>query len=267
MVKFVAKQPVNQPYLQQLAADVVAGTPSVSDRSSTSFTVTQSDNVTLELFFTGSSIKYAAGFPVSGKIKKLVVQIDGAVAYKFTKLDISVPKAVKLTQANDIYEAIKKLTKGNDEIKLSDADDELNAGKGNDNVKANGGDDDIKGGKGKDELDGGTGNNILNGGKGKDCYVFKSAPELGMSTITKFQSGETMKLSGSAFAGIGKKGDLKGKYFEAGTAADDADDRIIYDETTGAVYYDSDGNGAAAQVQFAQLKVGTSFDKSDILVI
>jgi Ca2+-binding RTX toxin-like protein len=38
-----------------------------------------------------------------------------------------------------------------------------------------------------------------------------------------------------------------------GTKAHDADDRIIYNKATGALYYDDDGTGAHVQVQFATL--------------
>ena len=42
-------------------------------------------------------------------------------------------------------------------------------------------------------------------------------------------------------------------YFYAGTKAHDANDRIIYNQATGALYYDSDGTGSHAQVQFATI--------------
>ena len=38
-----------------------------------------------------------------------------------------------------------------------------------------------------------------------------------------------------------------------GAAASDADDRIIYDPASGALYFDADGTGAIGQVQFAAL--------------
>jgi serralysin len=52
-----------------------------------------------------------------------------------------------------------------------------------------------------------------------------------------------------------------------GPAALDASDNIIYDDTTGAIYYDSDGTGAAAAVQFAQVTAGLALSHLDFIVV
>ncbi|RWN24262.1 MAG: calcium-binding protein, partial [Mesorhizobium sp.] len=44
----------------------------------------------------------------------------------------------------------------------------------------------------------------------------------------------------------------------AGKAADDSSDHIIYNSSTGALSFDSDGIGGAAQTQFATLSPGLS---------
>jgi serralysin len=41
-----------------------------------------------------------------------------------------------------------------------------------------------------------------------------------------------------------------------GAFATTAQQRIIYNSATGGLFYDADGTGASAQVQFAQLKAG-----------
>ena len=51
------------------------------------------------------------------------------------------------------------------------------------------------------------------------------------------------------------------------TAAADADDRIIYDPTTGALYYDPDGNGGGAAVQFATLAPGLALENDNFFGI
>jgi Ca2+-binding RTX toxin-like protein len=119
----------------------------------------------------------------------------------------------------------------------------------------------IKGGRGNDRLSGGAGNDTLygeigvdrlTGGPGKDNFVFNVAPTFAnRDTITDFSHhDDTIKLSHSIFAGIGT-GPLKSQFFFAGKHAHDADDHIIYDKATGALFYDSDGDGAHAQVLFA----------------
>jgi len=42
-------------------------------------------------------------------------------------------------------------------------------------------------------------------------------------------------------------------FFYSGSAAHDADDRILYDQSGGALSYDADGTGVLAAVQFAVL--------------
>ena len=55
--------------------------------------------------------------------------------------------------------------------------------------------------------------------------------------------------------------------FRAGTAALDADDRIIYDAATGQLWYDADGNGAGAAVHFADVTPGTTVTNADFYVL
>jgi Ca2+-binding RTX toxin-like protein len=53
----------------------------------------------------------------------------------------------------------------------------------------------------------------------------------------------------------------------ASGAAQDADDRIIYDTGTGKLFYDFDGSGAGAAVQFAQLAAGLALTNADFYVV
>jgi len=52
-----------------------------------------------------------------------------------------------------------------------------------------------------------------------------------------------------------------------GSAAADADDRIVYNQATGQIFFDADGNGAGAQVLFATVNAGTVLSASDFVVI
>lgn len=46
----------------------------------------------------------------------------------------------------------------------------------------------------------------------------------------------------------------------------DATDRVIYNQTTGALYYDADGTGKTAALQFAQVTAGTVLTASDFFI-
>ncbi|NES01366.1 MAG: hypothetical protein F6J86_47710 [Symploca sp. SIO1B1] len=60
---------------------------------------------------------------------------------------------------------------------------------------------------------------------------------------------------------------LDAEEFTIGSAATRASDRFIYNDTTGALFFDPDGTGTLAQVQFAELSGGFALTNSDIFVV
>ncbi len=68
------------------------------------------------------------------------------------------------------------------------------------------------------------------------------------------------------FTGLGT-GYLGPSQFYIGAAAHDATDRVIYNSATGAVFFDPDGTGSAAPIQFALLSTGLGLTASDFQVI
>jgi Ca2+-binding RTX toxin-like protein len=120
------------------------------------------------------------------------------------------------------------------------------------------GDDNIWTGSGDDLLSGGAGNDTLRGGSGNDVFLFDRAlnAATNVDLIVDFNNftldDDIIWLDVSIFSAL-SLGDLDSVYFTVGTAATDSLDRIIYDYATGALYYDADGLGGAAQIKFAQL--------------
>jgi len=116
------------------------------------------------------------------------------------------------------------------------------------------GNDTLTGGDGDDVLYGGKGIDSLSGGNGSDTYVFDTQlANTNIDTIQDFIAYEDIfQLDNDIFTNIGL-GTLNSNTFHEGTAALDADTRIIYNSTTGALLYDADGAGSTAAVQFATL--------------
>ena len=77
---------------------------------------------------------------------------------------------------------------------------------------------------------------------------------------------DRLYLDDAVFAEL-SPGALAPGAFHTGAAAADADDRIVYDADTGALYYDADGSGAGLAVQFATLHEGLALSASDFQVI
>lgn len=141
-------------------------------------------------------------------------------------------------------------------------DNTLNGNSGANILDGGDGNDILNGGNGNDTLYGGAGNDTLDGGNNHDVFVFDTALDgsTNVDTIVSFSktSSNTDKihLDNDIFTTLGTLGTLGAGSFVAGTDAVDADDYIIYDAASGALYYDADGNGAGDKVQIAV--VGTS---------
>lgn len=158
---------------------------------------------------------------------------------------------------------------GKDRLEGGTGRDYLAGDSGNDILKSGDGHDTINGGSGNDVIYGGKGKNILTGGSGRDTFVFDTKLGKGeIDTIRDFNPWEdTIRLENAVFTKIGPKGHLAWNAFHYGTHAADADDRIIYDWFSGALYYDKDGAGAAAQVQFAKIDKHLFVTVSDLVII
>jgi Ca2+-binding RTX toxin-like protein len=126
----------------------------------------------------------------------------------------------------------------------------------------------ITGNNGGNMIDGGGGADILFGNGGGDAFVFSSALGGGnIDALPDFQVGtDRVYLDDAVFAGL-TPGALAAGAFRIGSAAADADDRIVYNSVTGALLYDADGNGAGAAVQFATLHEGLAISASEFQVI
>jgi len=115
------------------------------------------------------------------------------------------------------------------------------------------GDDTIQGIGGSDLISGGLGNDLLTGGAAADYFVFDTAPSnSNTDIITDFEVGlDKIRLSKSTFK---ISSSLKfSDQFVVGTQALDKYDRIIYDSAANKLYYDADGTGKIAPVQFAEV--------------
>lgn len=133
-------------------------------------------------------------------------------------------------------------------------------------LKGGAGNDTINGGGGADRLYGGPGNDMLKGGTGGDGFHFNSPlnKSTNVDTILDFTSSDNIFLDIDVFTRIGT-GPLAPGAFRLGTAAADADDRIIYDQASGRIFYDADGSGTGAAILFAQLTPGTAITSADFI--
>ena len=135
-------------------------------------------------------------------------------------------------------------------------------------IYGNGAANTLSGGSGNDTLAGGLGRDTLFGGAGQDSFLFNTAPSpANFDVVSAFSPvDDRFLLENAIFTGLGATGTLSAGAFRIGGTAGDASDRIIYDNTSGRLYYDADGTGAAVQVQIA-LVLATPLTAADFVII
>ena len=120
-------------------------------------------------------------------------------------------------------------------------------------------------------LNGGLGSDTLTGGLGADEFVFNTAASLSnIDTITDFDVlVDHIQLENAIFKTIGGVGALALNQFVAGAGAvaTSATEHVIYDSTTGALYYDSNGVTAGGMIQIANLGAGLALTHDAFMVI
>ncbi|HEV2746336.1 MAG TPA: M10 family metallopeptidase C-terminal domain-containing protein [Allosphingosinicella sp.] len=125
----------------------------------------------------------------------------------------------------------------------------------------------IDGRAGADRLHGGAGSDRMTGGEGADGFYFETRLNrvTNVDEILDFSRvDDGIYLDRSVFAAIGE-GRLVADAFHRGAFADEAADRILFDAATGNLFYDPDGNGAAAAALFARLEPGTALGAADFV--
>jgi hypothetical protein len=151
---------------------------------------------------------------------------------------------------------------GNDAIRSGAGKDKVNGGDGNDM---------LDGGSGKDSLYGGLGKDKLIGGVAADKFVFSvKAGAANADKIFDFGDGsDRIVLDHESFKGL-KTGALSDAKFYAApgaTAAHDKSDRVVYDETTGRLYFDDDGPGGHVALLVATLASHASLSADDFIIV
>jgi serralysin len=137
------------------------------------------------------------------------------------------------------------------------------------NLTANSSGNVVVGNNGMNWLNGRDGNDELIGNGGMDYFVFNTALNAAsnVDALSDFDPlWDTIVLDDAIFAGLAGGG-LTPERFVIGAAAQDANDRIIYNQATGDLMYDSDGTGATAAIRFAHVNPGTALTVTDFWVL
>ncbi|WP_305036731.1 calcium-binding protein [Paracoccus sp. JM45] len=133
------------------------------------------------------------------------------------------------------------------------------------------GNDRLRGGAGNDLLDGSLGADTLSGEAGADSFRFST--ELGDGNIDRIAdfnvTDDLIVLDSFVFDNLGGGGALAGDAFFASTSglAADTDDRIIYNSNSGGLFYDADGSGDDAAIQFAHISANLNLTAADFTIV
>ncbi|HEY8380807.1 MAG TPA: calcium-binding protein [Microvirga sp.] len=199
-------------------------------------------------------------------------------------VDLTVTGAQNTRYGMDSFVGVENLwgTEKNDRFTGNAEANEFRGFEGNDRLSGNGGKDVLDGGHGNDSLTGGAGddflygsvgNDRLTGGQGADTFAFslKQKSKMGNDRISDFKPGEDQILLAPAHTksvsdGLWGGSNLDVGAFHIGREAETADHRVIYDKTSGIVWYDADGSGQQSALKVVQIAKNLSLSAADFLI-
>ncbi|GAB1542225.1 hypothetical protein NUACC21_48990 [Scytonema sp. NUACC21] len=152
-----------------------------------------------------------------------------------------------------------------------DGNDNLTGGVGNDLLDGGTGEDTLVGGSGNDTLIGNFGNDLFTGNAGADIFVLNNSNQ-GVDSIIDFSSiDDTLHVSAAGFGGgLTAGAAITASQILIGSGAVTAtssSQRFIYNTSTGALFFDGDGNQTAfVTLQIATLSNKPTIGASDIFV-
>ena len=144
---------------------------------------------------------------------------------------------------------------------------------GNDTLFGLAGHDTLRGGSGDDWLQGGGWSDTLNGGAGNDSFVWAEAGSSQVDRVLDFEHGtDELLFDNSYFRMLGApgawlEGDERFHAAAGATSGHDSNDRLVYNTSTGSLYYDADGSGSAVSSIVATFQGIPTITASDITVI
>lgn len=130
----------------------------------------------------------------------------------------------------------------------------------------------LNGKGGDDRLIGNGGADILFGDVGNDTFVFSSTlvpTRYGIDTVVDFTSGsDHIELSSAIFSNVvASSGTLAASDFAViGSASDTGSQHILYNSTSGMLYYDADAGGAGSAIGFATIGNQAALISADFVV-
>ncbi|MCP4309104.1 MAG: hypothetical protein GY788_30370 [bacterium] len=199
-------------------------------------------------------------------------------AWDPTELEAALADGNPLEELNKLLPTDDLLMKGSpcaDQLDAIVGDGVVVKGRGGDDIII--GDDGnqiLKGGKGNDIVGGGGEKDKLYGGRDNDLFVFKfggspiKKAEVSVEAVHRIKDfsrkEDDVLLAIEADLLPGPMGD---DAFVIGTEATTEDHRIIYDDTTGSLYFDGDGSGELMDpLKFGKVDPGTKLKAKDFLI-
>lgn len=158
---------------------------------------------------------------------------------------------------------------GNDRLYGESGNDFLRGGGGNDLLEGGDDNDTLIGGSGDDRLAGGKGLDMMTGNGGVDTFVL-THQFVSRDTLVDFRSGvDVFEIAAASFGAGLTAGALDPNQFVSNNTglAGDADDRFIYNQLTGELFFDTNGSAGGGSRLIATLTNLEAISASDFMIV